>query len=407
MKTVDQYNDELAKIDKSQRDICELAKAEKERDLTSDEEVQFDKYQDDFTSITAKRDRAQAFEQRETLDKGVELKKDPVKTSEDEKESRKEAHSKAFRKMLLGGEVSLSSEERETLYRAQSKSPTSAGGFLVPEGFSNEIDIALLQFGGMLNVARVLKTSTGNDIPWPTVDDTANSGRLLAENADASSGTTDIAFGSKTLQAFKYTSDLLKVSSELLQDEEIGIEALMGSLLGERLGRIGNTHWTTGTGSSQPNGVVTASALGDTAAGATAVTRDDIVNLIHSVDPAYRGNARLMFNDSTLSEIKKLAFGSADDRPLYQGGDARSGAPATIEGFEFTINQDMASIASAAKSMLFGDFNKYIIRMARDIFVKRADERYIELDQIAFVGFMRMDGELINTAAVKHLIQAV
>jgi HK97 family phage major capsid protein len=400
MKTVEKLNEELAKIDKEQREIYESAKTEGRSELNAEEAQKFDAYQAEWKEKRAEVDRVEALEKREAIEKGEDL-LGKKKQIDPEKEAKR--YSKAFRNYLLRGRE-MSSEDRQVLESRAQSTTGSAGGYLIPEGFSGEVERSMKQFGGMLNVARVMRTATGNALPWPTVDDTANSGRLLAEGGDSSSGTTDVAFGQKTLNAYKYTSDLLLASSELLQDEEIGIEPLMGSLLGERLGRIGNTHWTTGTGSSQPNGVVTASTKGADAAAAAAISRVDLVNLAHGVDPAYRSVARYMFNDATLSAIKKLSFGSADDRPLYIGGDARNGSPATIEGYEFTINQDMANLGANAKAVLFGDFSKYVIRMVRDIIIKRADERYIETDQVAFVGFMRMDGELINTAAVKHLL---
>lgn len=401
MKTVEKLREELAKIDHEQRGIYESAKGEGRTELNDDEAKRFDQFEQDFAAKKKELQRVESLNKREAIDNGENL-LDQKKEEEVDNEKRYE---EAFKNYFFRGN-SISAEDRNILEKRAQSTTAAAGGYLIPEGFSGEVERSMKQFGGMLDVARVIRTNSGNAIPWPTVDDTSNTGRLLAEGADSSSGTTDITFAQKTLNAYKYTSDLLLASSEVLQDEAIGLPSLIGSLLGERLGRIGNTHWTTGTGSSQPNGVVTASALGKTTAGATAITRAELLDLLHSVDPAYRGNARWMFNDSTLSYIKKLSFGSADDRPLYIGGDARGGAPSTIEGFNFSINQDVASIATGAKTVLFGDFSKYVIRMVNDIVIKRANERYIETDQVAFVGFMRMDGELVNTAAVKHLIQA-
>src|SRR6185312_4367995 len=107
------------------------------------------------------------------------------------------------------------------------------------------------------------------------------------------------------------------------------------------------------------NGVVTASTLGKTAAAVAAVTYDEIIDLIHSVDPAYRQSpkVRFMFNDLTLAAIRKLKDG--DGSYIWTMGDIQGGVPGTIFGYKYSVNQAMASLGAAAKVMLFGDFGKY------------------------------------------------
>ncbi|MED5458632.1 MAG: phage major capsid protein, partial [Pseudomonadota bacterium] len=146
--------------------------------------------------------------------------------------------------------------------RAQSVGTASAGGDLVPEGFVYELERALLAYGGMRQVSSTIRTESGNDLPWPTVNDTSNAGAILAENTEVSE--QDVTFGSTTLGAFKYTSKLVRVSEELMQDSAFNLTSELGSLLGERIARILNTHFTTGSGSGQPMGVVEASPVGKT-----------------------------------------------------------------------------------------------------------------------------------------------
>lgn len=388
-----ELKEKLAKIDADQRSIVETAKAAGRESLDADEEKRFDAFQEDFGKLKRELDRTLALEERDAYDA------DPIDQPDldTDKRTNAEKYSDAFEKYVRYGV-----KEEDLEQRAQSTT-NAAGGYLIPQGFSGEIEKSMKDYSGILQVARVITTNSTGQIDWPTVDDTSNKGRLLAEAADASSGATDVVFGSKTLDAYKYTSDLIKVNAELLEDEAIGMSELLNDLLAERLGRIANDHLSIGTGSSQPNGVATAAAAGVTA-GASAITRANLVDLIHSVDSAYRRNgARFMFNDATLGYIKKLSFGSADDRPLYIGGDARNGSPSTIEGYPYTINFDLANIATTNRSVLFGDFSKYVVRQVRGISLKRADERYIETDQVGFVGFARWDGELINTAAVKRI----
>lgn len=317
---------------------------------------------------------------------------------------------KAFRSYLYGGFESLTSEQRTLLvpapaeFRAQSAITGSAGGFTVPQDFGDQIVTQMKAFGGVEQAkARVLPTEGGNPMPWPTSNDTGNTGALLAENTAASAG--DVVFAQTTLDAYKYTSNLVLVPIELLQDTGLDFESWLQERLAERLGRITNTHFTTGTGTSQPNGVVTASALGKTTAAVAAVTSDEILDLIHSVDPAYRQlpSTNLMMNDTTLKAVLQLK--DSQNRPLFQPS-YRDAAPPTIHGYSFVVNQDVASMATGVKFMLFGAFNYYYIRRVRGLIMARLAERYADAFQIGFVAFLRADADLMNTAAVKHMKNA-
>lgn len=284
---------------------------------------------------------------------------------------------------------------------------TTAGGYTVPEGFMAEIEKYLKYYGGILEAARVITTQGGADMPWPNNDDTGNKGRLLTEGSDASSGATDLTFGVTTLKAYNYTSDLIKVARVLLQDTGINLEAYMGEALGERLGRILNEHCTTGDNTNKPQGVVSGATSGKVSASASAFTRSEIVDLIHSVDRAYRQSSKagFMLHDSVLGSIKKLTIGQGtyDDRPLWQPSII-AGEPDRLEGFQYWVNNDMAStLATGNKVLLFGDFNKYIVRMIQGLEILRLNERYAESHQVAFVGFMRFDGRIVNSSAIKYL----
>jgi HK97 family phage major capsid protein len=286
--------------------------------------------------------------------------------------------------------------------RAQSVGTTTAGGFTVPQGFLNQLEASLLAFGGMREVATVLRTAEGNDLPIPTVSDHANVGAILAENTQVAE--QDITFGQITLKAYKYSSKLIRVSAELLQDSAIDLESFIGGALGERIARILNTHFTTGDNSSKPQGI-TASGAGVTAASATAITYGELVELQHSVDPSYRANARFMMHDSTFKAIRKLLDGQ--NRPIFQP-DITAASPGTLLGSPIVINQDCATIAASAKAVFFGDFSKYIIRDVQDFTLLRLEERYADYHQVGFVGFSRHDGRILDagTDPIKHLVLA-
>lgn len=312
----------------------------------------------------------------------------------------------AFLTWFRHGAGRLSSEERQILQsnkveeRAQSTS-TTAGGYLIAPEFMPELERSLKDYSGVMQVARMISTETGANLPWPTIDATARKATLVAENA--TSTPTDFTFGQKSLDAYMYR-DMAAVSLELMQDSAFDIGQFISESFAESFGRGLNEHFTTGTGSGQPNGLVTASTLGETAASATAFTRTEMVTHLHKVDPAYRRSRTCgwMMNDAVLAAIKKLAVGTADASPLWQPS-MRDGAPDLIEGFPFWINQDMDSaLTTGKKIMLFGDYSKYIVRRVLGMALRRLEERFIDSGQIGFIAFARYDADLINTAAVKH-----
>lgn len=383
-------------------------------------EARFDKMMADHDRLA---ERAEREEKLAAAEKRAESAADPRRPAPNHEEARAAAedrqntpeYKEVFTKQLRFGAGSLNAEEREVLMegraevRAQSTGTDSAGGYTVPEGFSGEIDKALALWGPMWDgsIVRELNTGTGNPLPWPTVDDTGNTGRKKAENASVDDdGSDDVTFGEKFLNAYIYDTGMVRVPLELLQDSAFDIESLMNDLFGERLGRTANQVLTTGTGSGQPHGIVTASTEGKVATGTAALDPDELIDLLHSVDPAYRQSpqCRWMFNDATLAAIRKLKDGQGNY--LWQMGDVRTGEPDRILGNPYSVNQAMADIGTSAKPIIFGDFSRFIVRKVMGFQVMTLRERYAENFQVGMVGFKRFDSELLNTGAVKHLAMA-
>ena len=309
----------------------------------------------------------------------------------------------------------MSEEERAVLRngmakfetRAQVGSTNSAGGYTVPTELSDQIIRSMKMWGPMYDGDFVteMNTSGGGPITMPTVDDTANMGAAHTEGADLTDdGGADVTFGQKVLNAYSFDTEFIRWSWELDMDSIFNMEALLGSLLGERLGRLANAQLTVGTGSSAPNGIVTASSVGKTAAATAAITWDEVIDLEHSVDPAYRASPRCayMFNDTTLQAVRKLKDGQGNY--LWQKGDVQKGVPDSFNGHRYRINQAMDSLAAAKKVMLFGDFSKYFVRKVGSPVIGVMRERF--WPQMGIAGLIRFDGELGDAAAVKHLITA-
>ena len=319
------------------------------------------------------------------------------------------SYRQAFYSMIANGGIDgLDNEARNVLrqseVRAQTAGTTTAGGYTVPTELASFIDKAMAASGPMYdsNLFSVINTTGGNTFNIPTVDDTAVTAVAHTEGgAVTDDGGKDVTFGQKQLGAFAFDTEWVRWSYELANDSILNVEALLGELLGERLGRIANSKLTTGSGSSDVEGIVTNSGVGKTAAAVAAVTADEIIDLIHSVDPAYRASAStaLMMNDSTLAAVRKLKDGNGNY--LWQMGNYQAGVPQNILGYNVVVNQAMASLATGNKVMLFGDMSKYYVRKVGGPSLFVARERFAP--DYGILGYARFDGVLANTGAVKHL----
>lgn len=380
-----------------------VATARKEgRGMTKDEEAKFDALnvedlalEKTINASNKLEEKRSSFEQKlDEIAKGSGKSKDQV---EDEAKRNFDIQTKYFKY----GQKALNDEERQILSRAQTAGTDSEGGYTVDSMIANEIVKSLQYYGGVREVAKIYTTATGGDLQFPTNNDIANVGGLLSEASQGSE--VDTVFGQKVMSAYMYYSKVVTISTQLLQDSAFNIaDYIANDLFRDRIGRAINSAYTNGTGSSQPEGVLYASTVGAVAAGDDAITYNDILELKHGVNSAYRKNDYFMFNDKTLLALKKLSIGSADARPLWSASMA-DGTPATIDGTRYVINDDMPDIAAGKHPILYGDFSKFAIRDVQGYTVKRSDERYFEYLKTGFVAYMRTDSKLLDTGAIKFL----
>lgn len=330
--------------------------------------------------------------------------------------SKQSDNSKALKAYLKGGLQALSDAQRKEMLGRQpadiratqtdmNTTTGAEGGYTVSPEYSRTLEAAMAAYSGMMEVATIINTATGSQMNFPTADATDEVGEIVGQNAPAAEGLT--AFGNVTLDVYRYSSKKIALPWELLQDSFLDIEAYIQGLLAARLGRIANTHFTVGTGTGQPKGIVAAAgASGVTSSSSTAVTYDELVDLEHSVNRAYRAGPGVgwMFADATLAEVRKIK----DDqkRPIFVPGyesGVVGGAPDMLMGRPIIINDDVPVMAASAKSILFGAFRKYIIRRVMDLTVFRMTDSAFTLNgQVGFVAFQRMGGNLVDAGgAVK------
>lgn len=326
----------------------------------------------------------------------------------------------AFHAMLrAGGDVGeLSAAERAALragvqsgteFRTQTAGTNSAGGYTVPTELQAILIKTMAVWGPMYDedLCTSITTSSGNILPMPTVDDTAVTAEPHTEGAALTDdGGKDATFGQKQLEAYAYDTEFVKWSMELNSDSIFSVEQLLGQLLGERLGRIANARLTVGTGSGQPNGIVTAAGSGKVLASTAAITSDEILDWVHSVDPAYRVSpkARAMFNDSTLLALRKLKDGQGNYL-ITEAPDGSGRMRVGAVSVPYSINQAVLGLGGATRRVgVFGDFSKYYVRKVGGPVLGVMRERF--WPNLGIAGLIRIDGELGDAAAVKALITA-
>lgn len=319
-----------------------------------------------------------------------------------------ETYRKAFGGYLRRGLGRLTAEEERLLergyvadeeIRALGASVDAAGGYTVPKEFLQRMTEAQVSFGGLLALAEIIDTATGAPISWPSNDDTSNKGAILAENTQVTE--QDLVFGSVALGGHMYTSKMIRVSRQLLQDSAFNLEAFVAAKQGERIGRAAAEHFAVGTGTGQPQGLVTGLTKTVTTATVGKIGYDDLVDLEHNIDPAYRGRAQYVLADSAVREIRKLK--DSQNRPLWVPAMA-GGVPSTINGQPYTVDNSFAAVGLGSKSVVYGDIKAaYTVRRIAGAQTLRLAERYADYLQIGFLGFQRLDGKVTDTSAASTL----
>lgn len=298
----------------------------------------------------------------------------------------------------------VSPEQAVQIRNAMSTTTTTEGGYTVPAEVATMVIDKMKAYGGMRDIATVITTESGVAMNWPTSDGTADVGAIVGQNTAVSAA--DITFGTIGLNPFYYTSNKIALPLELIQDSAVDVVAYVVNRLSTRIARIQNTHFTVGAGTTLPDGVMVKAGIGKTGTtGQTlTVTYADLVDLKHSVNRAYRSNARYMMNDLSVAVVSKLV--DTTGRPIWTPGDAESianGRPDTLCGYPVAINDDVAVMAANALSIAFGDFGAYNIRdVAGTTVLRRFDDSNFALsNNVGFCAWTRSGGNLLDTAAVK------
>jgi HK97 family phage major capsid protein len=412
MATVQELVDRRAGVWQQMQEI--FGRRDAEGRLSAEDTAAYDRAEADFDRWEGEIARAERHEARaaslSTVDRSGVV--PPADAGTDAVNTADEQYANAFRNFLRDGINELEASDRQLMRNALRDLPKgaagvgtgAAGGYAVPPEFRNVFVETLKWYGPMLQVSEILTTDSGANIPWPTNDDTANVGAILGENTQVSE--QDVTLGTNSLDAYMYTSKLVRVSYQLLQDRP-DFDTWLARKLGERVGRILNQHFTTGTGTAQPDGFVTSASVGATSTGSFATTGGvsytSAVDLVESLDPAYGAGDGLvwMMHQTARKAFRKVL--DSQNRPLWEPS-VQAGTPDTFLGYGVKLNNDMPTMATSSKSVAFGNFREaYLIRQVRELTTLRLAERYADFLQVGFLAFQRADGTLQNANAVKIL----
>lgn len=365
---------------------------------TAEDKAKFDNLVDE-----AERTEQQIEAHQRLLDKRAD--EDFTDLPKAEPKAKKSASMQAAEIYMRTMSRNLTAEQMALIQNTMSTTTGSEGGFTVKSDVASSVIEAIASYAGIREVASRLTTAQGNPLSYPSSDGRTEEGEIIAENATATDA--DVSFGTVPLNVFKFSSKVITIPIELLQDTTVDIIALLNKRVRDRIGRIQNRMMTAaGTGSGSPFALVGAAGVGKTGATGqtTTVTYDDLIDLIDSIDEGYGDDRKkFMFGQTVRRTVRKIK--DTAGRPIWtpsydMGMSART--PDLLLGYPVQINNHMPVPAANAKSIAFGDLAQYQIRDAMDVTLFRfEDSPYLKKGQIGFLAWSRSGGNLLDPNAVK------
>lgn len=331
-----------------------------------------------------------------------------------------------------GLQIDLSRVQQEKRLLRQGASPeevrallwdTGSSGSLVPTTLSRSLYEYLEATIAMFRMPTTkITTASGEPLQFPRVAAHAIATQVIAQGTAI--GGTDPTFGRMQLDAFKY-GELVQLASEVVQDSGIDIIDFVTRDVGRAVGRIIDTALVVGSGSGAPQGVMTAAIVGaagtafsggtlPAGSGTTPVPYEALVDLVYSVNDAYRasGNCAFLMRDATAGQLRKLRDGAGGTvgavlwQPSLTAG-IQGGQPDRLLEYPVYTDPNVASLASNAKIMAFGDFSAYYIRQVGNFVFERSDDYAFNVDEITFRGKWRVDGDVIDVTALNIMKNSV
>lgn len=290
---------------------------------------------------------------------------------------------------------------------AQTEGSAGAGGYAVPDSYLDRLVEKRTAFGGFMNEAENITTSSGNVISYPVAPAAAHTAADIAAEGSASAAGADIVFAEVALGAYKYTATgtgnaALKVSVELLQDAIFDIGGFVAKHLSERILRKQAYDLIRGSNSGEPQGI--AYGTGGTVEADPAYSA--FLSIYHALDPIYRPNAKWIMSDATVAVLEAILDGASgtSGRPFIGPADqgfSESPFEYRLLGKPVVIDQAMPTWgADDTIGVAFGDWKEaYIVRHVKDVIVIVNPYTSANTGHVEYNAWARMDGKVQNSTA--------
>lgn len=377
--------------------------------LTSDEvsaedQERYDRLDAEYDALTRRADDIKKLEERSaSVD---ELRAAIAPTIEPARSERREpTEGELIRGLFTGERRAILAAPDKPEFRALATSTDT-----IDQSFYNTVTVYERTMTPLMrpDVVTLLETARGENLYVPRLTaDPAHGGTVTAQAAGINE--LDPTFSSVVLGAFKYAVTTI-YSSELAQDASIPLETLIGESVARELMIDIGAHLTTGTDTTQPNGIVTAAANGGTASGTAAGSSfdtffapADLITLKYFLAAPYRQRGSYLVATTALRKMRQARDSNG---AFLWDMSIVAGAPPTFDGSPVYENPAMAAVASATKSVIFGDLKRYFVRRAGGLRVDISTDYKFANDQVALRTVTRVDGDLIDTAAAAYLVSA-
>lgn len=418
--------------------VAIMEKMDKGETVTVEDRADFDKRELRLAELDGDLDRVVKFQAR---DAGKNEAAETRGVSRDEKDGSEESYARAYTDWFKNGEVGMKQESREALRAAPLDAASmqtlpGQGGYMIPQGFWENLQIAMKQYGGLLSLTNVIKTGTGNEMPWPTNNPTGVLGTYVTETNQVPF--TDYAFGQGILYAWAISSGVVLASLQLINDSYFSVDSFITDRMGEAIGRkVAAELWAgAGSGSKALTGLTTAinaqggsgsglltspgfvipaaaeqvPTLASPSAGAGGATLshqliswNSFTLMIASVDAAYRAGGRCAFvmNDAQVQRERTLT--DTQGHPLWQP-NTQAGQQDTILGYPVVVDNncpDVSATPSTGGGAVFGDLKTaMVVRQVNNAGSMRLTERYADFLQVGYLSYVRMDSQPNDLRAI-------
>ena len=289
---------------------------------------------------------------------------------------------------------------KSNLKAALQEGTATEGGVLVPQGLHETIiakrdDLSIVRAAG----AMVIQT-TVDSVQVPSENATGGFALTAEEGAANQSEPT---FTSNAISVYKFTN-LTKVSDELLADEKTNLESFLGEMWGRSAADIENDMFLTGTGSSQPKGILVGGTAALTLNSATTIAASEIPELFYLLPGAYAqegDSVAWATNQSTLAVIRGLTGDNFMFMPTPMGSGA-SGAGQMLYGQPAYTSSQILAMASGRSVIVVGNFRYYGIVERNEILISRNPWLYQNTGQVGFFVNLRFGGDVLQAEAFQY-----